>query len=66
MAANLEISTPKSNQPLVDHNLVDVPMDEGVLFEKRPARTLAGEEIDGLYNAWITLNNPAQYKRLHH
>jgi 6-oxo-cyclohex-1-ene-carbonyl-CoA hydrolase len=61
MAVNLEISTPMSNQPLVDHNLVDVPMDEGVLFEKRPARTLAGEEIDGLYNAWITLNNPAQY-----
>ncbi len=48
---------------LADHNLVSeaetvVP---GILYEKRPARRLDGSVVDGLYNAWITLDNPAQY-----
>ena len=48
---------------LADHNLVReaetvVP---GILYEKRAARRLDGSTADGLYNAWITLNNPAQY-----
>ena len=32
-----------------------------VLFERRPARHPDGSVAEGLYNAWITLNNPAQY-----
>jgi 6-oxo-cyclohex-1-ene-carbonyl-CoA hydrolase len=32
-----------------------------VTFEKRPATTLDGTPVEGLYNAWITLDNPAQY-----
>ncbi|MBN1224244.1 MAG: 6-oxocyclohex-1-ene-1-carbonyl-CoA hydratase [Candidatus Aminicenantes bacterium] len=31
------------------------------VYEKRPVLDAAGKEIDGLYSAWITLNNPAQY-----
>ncbi|MCA1961103.1 MAG: enoyl-CoA hydratase/isomerase family protein, partial [Desulfomonile sp.] len=31
------------------------------LFEKRPLTDPNGKEIDGLYVAWITLNNPKQY-----
>ena len=46
---------------LVDHNLVPDHAAPGVLYEKRPARTPDGETVDGLYNAWITLDNPAQY-----
>jgi 6-oxo-cyclohex-1-ene-carbonyl-CoA hydrolase len=31
------------------------------VYEKRPVLDPSGKEIDGLYVAWITLNNPAQY-----
>jgi 6-oxo-cyclohex-1-ene-carbonyl-CoA hydrolase len=46
---------------LVDHNLVPETVVPGVLYEKRPARNLAGETVPDLYNAWITLDNPKQY-----
>jgi 6-oxo-cyclohex-1-ene-carbonyl-CoA hydrolase len=36
-------------------------MDAGVLFEKKPAKTPDGKEVPGLFNAWITLNNPGQF-----
>ncbi|MDP6854938.1 MAG: 6-oxocyclohex-1-ene-1-carbonyl-CoA hydratase [Arenicellales bacterium] len=46
---------------LVDHNRTgDIPT-QGVLYEKRPTLTTQGEPVEGLYNAWITLDNPAQY-----
>ncbi len=31
------------------------------IYEKRPIVDPAGKEIEGLYSAWIILNNPAQY-----
>jgi len=46
---------------LVDHDLADRPDCPEILYEKRAARTPAGEPIEGLYHAWITLNNPGQY-----
>jgi 6-oxo-cyclohex-1-ene-carbonyl-CoA hydrolase len=50
-------------EALADHNLVPeaetvVP---GILYEKRAARRPDGSVADGLYNVWITLDNPAQY-----
>lgn len=33
----------------------------GVIFEKRPVLDAAGQPVDGLYSAWIWLNNPAQH-----
>ncbi len=36
-------------------------VSEKVLYEKRPARDADGAEVEGLYNIWITLNNPEQY-----
>ena len=45
---------------LVSHNLTEAKCKE-ILFEKRPAKDFAGKEVDGLYNAWIIINNPAQY-----
>jgi 6-oxo-cyclohex-1-ene-carbonyl-CoA hydrolase len=46
---------------LFDHNLVPHAPAPGVRYELRPARNAAGKDVDGLYNAWITLDNPAQY-----
>jgi 6-oxo-cyclohex-1-ene-carbonyl-CoA hydrolase len=46
---------------LFDHDLVPHEVVPGVLFEKRPATTLDGKQADGLYNVWITLDNPTQY-----
>ena len=46
---------------LKSHDLVPATVTEGIIFEKRPARTPDGEVVPGLYNAWITLDNPSQY-----
>ena len=32
-----------------------------VVFEKKPLQDPSGKTIDGLYTAWIRLNNPRQY-----
>ena len=48
-------------ETLVDHDLVPHTSTPGVLYEKRPARTPDGKTVDGLYNVWITLDNPEQY-----
>jgi len=31
------------------------------MYEKKPILNASGEEVKGLYSAWIALNNPAQY-----
>lgn len=46
---------------LKDHNLVQEQLVEGVIFEKRPAKTPDGKVAEGLFNAWIVLDNPKQY-----
>jgi len=61
MSTTAEISAQTAPEFLIDHNLTDAPMDAGVLFEMRPARTPDGKEVEGLFNAWITLNNPGQF-----
>jgi len=40
---------------LVEHNYSDI------IYEKRPAKDFEGKKVEGLYNAWIILNNPSQY-----
>ncbi|NCO53809.1 MAG: 6-oxocyclohex-1-ene-1-carbonyl-CoA hydratase [Bacteroidetes bacterium CG_4_10_14_3_um_filter_31_20] len=45
---------------LVNHNLVETNFKE-IIFEKRPAKDKTGNPIEGLFNAWILLNNPGQY-----
>jgi len=48
-----------------NHDLVTSQIREsvsaGVLFEKRPVLDSSGRPVDGLFNAWITLDNPRQY-----
>jgi 6-oxo-cyclohex-1-ene-carbonyl-CoA hydrolase len=61
MTTPLEITATTAPAELVDHNLVEAPMDAGVLYQKKPAKTADGREIPGLFNAWITLNNQAQF-----
>ena len=46
---------------LNDHNLVPTEIVPGVLYEKRPAKRADGTVAEGLYNAWITLDNQKQY-----
>jgi 6-oxo-cyclohex-1-ene-carbonyl-CoA hydrolase len=43
------------------HGLVADFSRPGVRFERKPARTPDGKVAEGLYNAWITLDNPAQF-----
>ncbi|OGU60501.1 MAG: 6-oxocyclohex-1-ene-1-carbonyl-CoA hydrolase [Ignavibacteria bacterium GWF2_33_9] len=45
---------------LFSHNLVETEYKE-ILFEKRPCKDKNGNPIEGLYNAWIFLNNPNQF-----
>jgi len=45
---------------LASHNLTEVTYKE-ILFEKRPCKDLSGNPVEGLFNAWIILNNPRQY-----
>jgi 6-oxocyclohex-1-ene-carbonyl-CoA hydrolase len=48
-----------------DHNLVAdhirVSASKGVRYDKRPVKAEDGKPVAGLYNAWITLDNPAQF-----
>jgi 6-oxocyclohex-1-ene-carbonyl-CoA hydrolase len=44
-----------------NHDLVDDTSKPGVRYEKRPAHTPDGKVADGLFNAWIWLDNPTQY-----
>ena len=46
---------------LNDHNLVPEQVVPGVLYEKKPVKRPDGSVADGLYAAWITLDNPGQY-----
>ena len=43
------------------HDLVDDIAKPGIRYEKRPARRPDGSVAEGLYNVWITLDNPSQY-----
>src|SRR5215475_8714007 len=48
-----------------DHDLVSEAVRQtlakNVRYEKRPVKAADGQPVPGLYNAWITLDNPAQF-----
>ncbi|HML06921.1 MAG TPA: 6-oxocyclohex-1-ene-1-carbonyl-CoA hydratase [Xanthobacteraceae bacterium] len=48
-----------------DHGLVAedarLAVSKGVRYEKRPVKGTDGKPVAGLYNAWITLDNPTQF-----
>ena len=45
---------------LKSHTLVDGQTFTAIRYELRPARDPKGAEVEGLFNAWIALDNPAQ------
>ena len=45
---------------IVNHDLVEVDFKE-IIYELRPCLDKKGQPVDGLFNAWISLNNPKQY-----
>jgi len=45
---------------LIDHNLVRAEYSH-ILYEKRRCLDVHGVPIEGLYNAWIVINNPTQF-----
>jgi 6-oxocyclohex-1-ene-carbonyl-CoA hydrolase len=56
-----EVIKTTAPEHLVDHTLVADTVVPGVLYEKRAARTPDGKVAEGLYNAWIWLDNAKQY-----
>ena len=48
------------NTSLVNHNLTDIDYTE-IIYELRPCLDNSGNQVEGLNNAWIFLNNPKQY-----
>ena len=57
---NAEARGSKAPKNLVDFDIAPQQVVPGVLLERRPARCTGGHVIEGLYNAWITLDNPQQ------
>jgi 6-oxo-cyclohex-1-ene-carbonyl-CoA hydrolase len=43
-----------------NHDIVPDPTFEEILYELRPCRDEQGRPVEGLFNAWIVLNNPGQ------
>ena len=58
---NAQAAKTGNGRKLVDYDLAREVVVPGVILEKRPARCSGGHALDGLYNAWITLDNPQQY-----
>ena len=56
-----DISEAPRPSALKDHDLVAETAVPGILYDKRQALTPDGTVAEGLYNAWITLDNPGQY-----
>ena len=55
------MNAPQPVREFKHHGLVADFSRPGVRFERRPARTPDGKVAEGLYNAWITLDNPSQF-----
>jgi 6-oxo-cyclohex-1-ene-carbonyl-CoA hydrolase len=58
---NAQAAADTNATELVNYDLAPEVIVEGVTFEKRAARCPRGHALDGLYNVWITLDNPKQY-----
>jgi 6-oxocyclohex-1-ene-carbonyl-CoA hydrolase len=65
MSAEAVRNVVTAKREMKDHDLVAEPIrqsaSKGVGYEKRPVRGANSRPVPGLYNAWITLDNPAQF-----
>ena len=50
---------PKEHMLVPEHVRKDT--SKKVLFEKRPVKDALGKPVSGLFNAWVTLDNPTQF-----
>ena len=55
------MNAPEPIREFKDHGLVADATRPGVRLERRPARAPDGTPADGLFNVWITLDNPSQF-----
>lgn len=55
------VSKATAPQQLIDHTLGQSGVTDGVKYELRPATTPDGTQVEGLFNAWIILDNPDQF-----
>jgi 6-oxo-cyclohex-1-ene-carbonyl-CoA hydrolase len=55
------MNAPDYQRPMHNHDLVEAFSVPGVRYDKRPAKRPDGEVVPGLYNVWITLDNPSQH-----
>lgn len=46
---------------LASHNLTDKVEYSGIIYEKRPCLNEKDQPCEGIFNAWIILNNPKQF-----
>jgi 6-oxo-cyclohex-1-ene-carbonyl-CoA hydrolase len=58
---NAEAATIQADSDLVDYNLAREEVVPGVTLQRRPANCPGGTMLEGLFHAWITLDNPEQY-----
>ena len=63
MSAEAAAKAAANGHEAKDHTLVpqSVWLNKGVRYEKRPVKGEDGKPVAGLYNAWITLDNPSQF-----
>ena len=50
-----------ATQGLKNHNLVENWDFEGLKYERKPAIDENGNQVDGIFNVWITLDNEKQF-----
>ena len=58
---NVQAAKEANGKDLENFNLTAEVVVPGMLFERRPAHCPKGHVLDGLYHAWITLDNAKQY-----
>ena len=65
MSAEAVIAVASSDNKPKEHALVPEHVrkeaSKKVIYEKRPVKDTAGKPVAGLFNAWITLDNPTQF-----
>jgi 6-oxo-cyclohex-1-ene-carbonyl-CoA hydrolase len=61
----LDVARATRPDTLTDHNLItDAEIAPGIKLERRPARRGDGSIAEGLFNAWVILDNPKQLNAL--
>jgi 6-oxo-cyclohex-1-ene-carbonyl-CoA hydrolase len=58
---NAQLARKQTDRELVDYDLAPEAIVPGVILERRPAHCPGGQLLEGLYHAWITLDNAKQY-----